>query len=176
MAYSEKKRETTVTSPHGLHVDHYKAALHKPAILNVHRILLLIPFKIGLVPKRWRRTVQTMLEKEPRLPWIHRLQIIELFDTQVNAGFQIFVGRKMMRHAVTNDLQQAESFGSTLGKMATSALVQKSVAIDQLRIEQRAGGIFDCDASGCYDRILSPLASVRLQALKVPVIYMSPLN
>ena len=106
-----------------------------------------------------------MLEKEPGLPWIHRLQIIELFDAQANAGFQIFVGRQMMRYAVTNDLLQAESFGSTPGKMATSALVQNLVATDQLRIERRAGGIFDCDASGCYDRILPPLASVHLQAL-----------
>ena len=161
----KRKRETTVTSPHGLHVGHYKAALHKLAILNVHRILLLIPFKIGLVPSRWRHTVQTMLEKEPGSPWIHRLRIIELFDAQANAGFQLFVGRKMMQHAVTNDLLQEESFGSTPGKMATSALVQNLVAVDQLRIERRAGGIFDCDASGCYDRILPPLASVHLQAL-----------
>ena len=161
----KKKRETTVTSPYGLHVGHYKAALHKLNILNVHRILLLIPFKLGLVPGRWQTTVQTMIEKEPGTPWIHRLRIIELFDAQANAGFQIFVGRKMMQYAVQNGLLQAESFGSTPGKMATSALVQKLVTVDQLRIERRAGGIFDCDASGCYDRILPPVASIHLQAL-----------
>ena len=161
----KKKRETTVTSPFGLHVGHYKAALSHLGILNVHRCLLLIPFKTGFVPTRWRRTVQTMLEKEQDAPWIHRLRIIELFDAQANAGFQIFVGRNMMRHAVTNKLLQAESFGSTPGKMATSALVQKLITIDQLRIERRAGGIFDCDASGCYDRIIPPLASIHLQAL-----------
>ena len=161
----KKKRETTVTSPFGLHVGHYKAALHKLAILDVHRILLLIPFKTGMVPSRWRKTVQTMLEKEPGSPWIHRMRIIELFDAQANAGFQIFVGRNMMRHAVQNKLLNDESFGSTPGKTATSALVQKLIAVDQLRIERRAGGIFDCDASGCYDRILPPLASVHLQAL-----------
>ena len=161
----KKKRETTVTSPYGLHVGHYKAAINKLQILNVHRILLLIPFTTGIVPSRWRRTVQTMIEKEPGAPWIHRLRIIELFDAQANAGFQIFVGRKMMHYAVKQNLLQAESFGSTPGKMATSALIQKLVSIDQLRIERRAGGIFDCDASGCYDRILPPLASVHLQAL-----------
>ena len=72
----KKKRETAVTSPFGLHVGHYKAALAKPTILNVHRVLLLIPFKTGMVPVRWRKTVQTMLEKEPGAPWIHRLRII----------------------------------------------------------------------------------------------------
>ena len=164
-SFWKKKRESTVTSPYGLHIGHYKAAVHQLKILEVHRILLVIPFKTGRVPSRWRRTVQTMIEKEPGAPWIHRLRIIELFDAQANAGFQIFVGRKMMRHAVHNNLLSEESFGSTPGKMATSALVQKMIAIDQLRIERRAGGIFDCDASGCYDRILPPLASVHLQAL-----------
>ena len=39
------------------------------------------------------------------------------------------------------------------------------MSIDQLRVERRAGGIFDCDATGCYDRIIPPLASIHLQAL-----------
>ena len=141
----KKKRETTVTSPFDLYIGHYKAALCKPRILNVHRVLLLIPFKTGMVPVRWRCTVQTMLEKEPGAPWIHQLRIVELFDAQANAGFQIFVGRNMMRNAVYENLQQEESFGSMPGKMATSAILQKILAIDQLRIKRRAGGIFDCD-------------------------------
>ncbi len=114
----------------------------------------------GMVPVRWRRTVQTMIEKEPGAPWIHRLRIIELFDAQANAGFQIFVGRRMMHQAVAENLLCEESFGSTPGKMAISALMQKTLAIDQLRLELRAGGLFDCNDSGCYDRILPPLASV----------------
>ena len=161
----KKKRENTVTSPFGLHIGHYKAALMNQKILEVHRVLLLIPFLTGIVPRRWRRTVQTMLEKETGAPWIHRLRIIELFDAQANAGFQIFVGRKMIQNAVSKDLLQPESFGSTPGKMAGSAILQKLLSIDQLRVERRAGAIFDCDASGCYDRILPPLAAVHLRSL-----------
>ena len=103
--------------------------------------------------------------KGTRAPWIHRLWIIELFGAQANAGFQIFIGRHMMGHAVQHNLLQEESFGSMPGKMATLAIVQKVLVMDQLRIERRTGGIFDCDTSGCYDRILPPLASVYLQAL-----------
>ena len=129
--------------------------------------MLLIPFETGMVPIRWRKTVQTMLEKEPGSPWIHRLRIIELFDAQANAGFQIFIGRKMIWNAVEQNLLQDESYGSTSGKMAGSALLQKILTMDQLRAERRAGGIFDCDASGCYNRILPPLASVHLRALGI---------
>ena len=55
-----KKKEATLTSPFGLHVGHYKAALQQEEILNVHRLLLLIPFQTGLVPYRWKKTVQTL--------------------------------------------------------------------------------------------------------------------
>ena len=71
----------------------------------------------------------------------------------------------MIRSAVTNKLLSEESYGSTPGKMAQSASIQKIIATDQLRLERRAGGIFDCDASGCYDRILPPLAAIHLRAL-----------
>ena len=164
-AFWKKKREETATSPFGLHVGHFKAATQNNEILNVHRIMLLIPFQTALVPQRWKKTVQTMLEKDPGSPWIHRLRIIELFDSQVNAGFQIFIGRKMVWEAVKRNQLHPASFGSTPGKMAASAILQKILSNDQLKIERKAGGIFDCDATGCYDRIIPPLASVHLQAL-----------
>ncbi len=166
-SYWKMKRETMVTLPFGLHVGHYKAAVNKLNILQVHRTLLLILFQTGMVPVRWKRTVQTMLEKEPGALRIHRLRIIEVFDVQANIGFQLFVGRHMMRHAVNNNLLCKESFGSTPGKMATAALLQKTIAIDQLRLKRGAGGIFDCDASGCYDKIILPLPSLHLQTLGI---------
>ncbi len=49
--------------------------------------------------------------------------------------------------------------------MATSAVMQKILSVDQLRAKRQAGGIFDCNAAGCYDRIIPPLASIHLQAL-----------
>ena len=137
----KKKKEETATSPFGLHVGHYKAAIQREEILNVHRILLIIPFQTSMVPNRWKKTVQTMIEKDPGHPWIHRLRIIELFDAQVNAGFQIFIGRRMVWNAVKQKQLHPASFGSTPGKMAASALLQKILSIDQLKIERRAGGI-----------------------------------
>ena len=71
----------------------------------------------------------------------------------------------MIWEAVKNDKLHPASYGSTPGKMASSAVLQKVLSIDQLRIEQRAGGLFDCDATGCYDRIIPPLAAIHLQSL-----------
>ena len=127
-----KKKENTATSPFGLHVGHFKAATQRDDILNVHRLMMMIPFQTGMVPHRWKCTVQTMLEKDKGNPWIHRLRIIELFEAQVNAGFQIFIGRRMVWEAVKQGQLHSASFGSTPGKMAASAALQKILSVDQL--------------------------------------------
>ena len=71
---------------------------------------------------------------------LSKLNFIELFDAQANAGFQIFIGRKMIQNTGEQNLLQEGSYGSTPGKMAGSALLQKVLTIDQLRVERRAGG------------------------------------
>jgi len=89
-----RKRETTTTSPFGLHIGHYKAGLQNETICNIQRYLMILPFQYGFIPQRWKKTVQLMLEKDTGKPWLHRLRIIELFDAQLNAALQILVGKK----------------------------------------------------------------------------------
>ncbi len=112
-----------------------------------------------------------MLEEEPGAPWIHRLRIIELFNAQAYAGFQLFIGRKMMQNAVNKGLLSEASYGSTPGKMAVSALLQKTLAVNKIQVEQRAGGLFDCDVSGCYDRLLPPISISVFKSIRVTPIY-----
>ena len=102
----KNKRETTVTSPFGLHIGHYRSAMGPTAtdILDVHRKMLLLPFRFAMVPTRWAQTVQILLEKDTGAPWSHRLRIIELFDSQFNAGLQIIFGKRMIDNALRNDL------------------------------------------------------------------------
>ena len=50
-----------MTSLFGLHLGHFKAALHKMEVSNIHRIMLLIPFMIAQVPTRWQKIVPTMV-------------------------------------------------------------------------------------------------------------------
>ena len=59
----KKKKEETATSPFGLHIGHYKAATEKEEILNVHRIMLLLPFQMALVPHRWKKQYRQRLKK-----------------------------------------------------------------------------------------------------------------
>ena len=160
-----KKRESTATSPFGLHVGHYKAAVESSTLVKIQRYLMVLPFEMGFVPIRWRRTVQLMLEKDPGRPWLHRLRIIELFDAQLNAALQIIVGRKMVYNALKRKLLHPAAFGSVPGKTAPSAVLHKLLQIENLRLNKKSGALFECDATGCYDRILPSLQGIHTRRL-----------
>ena len=119
----------------------------------------------SFVPDRWSATVQVMLEKDPGRPWVHRFRIIELFDAQVNAGFQIFIGRRMIYNAVDRSLLHDASYGSTPGRTCQEACIQRTLMMDMMRLMRKVGGLFDCDATGCYDRILPAFQSLHTRRM-----------
>ena len=125
----KKKKELTVTSPFGLHIGHFKSVLDEDDILEVHMQLMLIPFEYTYAPKRWLSTVQVMLEKNPGNPWSHRLRIIELFDSQLNAAMQIFFGRRMMYNALDKEEMHPSTFGSVPKRNAQDAILKKNLPL-----------------------------------------------
>ena len=164
----KKKKELTVTSPFGLHIGHFKSVVDEEDILEVHMQLMLIPFQYLYAPRRWLSTVQVMLEKNPGNPWSHRLRIIELFDSQLNAAMQIFFGRRMIYNALDKDEIHPSAFGSVPKRNAQDALLEKKLTFDMMVLTRTEGAIFDCDAKGCYDRIAPKLSTIHYQRLGMP--------
>ena len=163
-----KKKELTVTSPYGLHIGHYKAVLDEDDILECHLALMMIPFRFAFAPTRWTSTVQIMLGKSPGSPWSHRLRIIELFDIQLNAAMKIFFEKWMIHNALDRDEIHPSVFGSVPGRSAQDALLEKEISFDIMRLTRTEGAIFDCDAKGCFDRMIAKLAYVHTTRLGMP--------
>ena len=165
-----KKKENTATSPFGLHIGHFKSVTGKGQedILDMHRHMLLLPLKFGFVPKRWAQTVQIMLEKDKGSPWTHRLRIIELFDSQLNAGMQIFFGKRMVTKALQLGQIHDSAYGSVPQRTAQDAVLEKIISLDMMRILKTSGALFDCDAKGCYDRIIPALQTIFSRRLGIP--------
>ena len=160
-----KKRESTATSPMGLHVGHYKVSLENEDIAEVHRTMMLLPFQFGFAPKRWCSSVQLMLQKDPGQPWIHRLRIIELLDASFNGALMILIGRKMVYHAKDQKCIHPSNYGSVPGKTAQGAILQKKLSIDIIKQRRESGAVFECDATGCYDRILPSLQTLHTRRI-----------
>jgi len=78
-----KWRESTSTSPSGLHLGLWKAMTHPPAteqdenmmdrIWELNTKLLQIPFTIGEPLDRWKTIVNAMIEKIPGQPYLHKM-------------------------------------------------------------------------------------------------------
>lgn len=166
----KQKRESTVTSPYGLHIGHYRSVLGMEYndILEVHHHLLMMPFRTAMIPERWLRTVQILLEKDCGSPWSHRLRIIELFDSQVNAGLQLIFGKRMVENALKRGEIHPSAYGSVPKRTAQDAVLEKQLSMDLMRIEKVTGAIFDCDAKGCYDRIIPALQTITTRRLGIP--------
>ena len=149
----------------GLHVGHYKVSVENEGIATVHRIMMELPLKFGFAPKRWCSSVQLMLQKDPGQPWIHRLRIIELLDAAYNGALMIFIGRKMVHHAKKKECLHPSNYGSVPGRTAQSAVLHKKLSIDVIKQKRESGAVFECDATGCYDRILPNLQTIHTRRI-----------
>ena len=98
-----------------------------------------------------------MREKDQGRPWSNRLRIIELFDSQVNAGLQIIFGKRMVETALKQGEIHLSAYGSVLKRTTHDAVMEKTLSLDIMRIQKINGAIFDCDAKVCYDRIIAAL-------------------
>jgi hypothetical protein len=94
-------KETTSTSPSGLHLGH-KHALLKPdglvrdsdefqhldaacnEIWGMHHMMLNYGLKHGYCFDRWKKVVTTLIEKDPGDPRIHHLRVIHLYEDCYN--------------------------------------------------------------------------------------------
>ena len=152
VSFWKRKRESTTMSPSGPHIGHYKIALDDEGILNVHRLLLVLPFHHAFAPKKWCKSMQLVLQKDEGELWTRRLRIIELLDANVNAGLMIVVGRNLIHHANDRKLIYNSEYGSVPRRTAQDALLHKVLTIDTMRRPKQAGTIFECDATRCYDQ------------------------
>jgi hypothetical protein len=106
-------KETTSTSPiTKRHLGHYKCliqviaskqdadnpdkiTLRAKRMLNAHYNLLRYATKHGVSLRRWRKVVNSMIEKEPGDPRIHRLRVIHLYEADYNLLLGIFWSQKL---------------------------------------------------------------------------------
>ena len=74
----------------------------------------------------------------------------------------------MIHNALDRDEIHPSAFGSVPGLSAQDALLEKEISFDIMRLTRTEGAIFDCDAKGCFDRMIEKLASVHTTRLGMP--------
>jgi hypothetical protein len=119
----------------------------------------------GFCPKRWRQAIDIMLENIPGVPRINKLRIIQLLEADLNQVLRSAFARNISKLAqetpgIISEHQYRRSHQTCL-----TPVLNKLLTV-QLLIQKKTNGIiFDNDAKGYYDRIVSSIALAALQQI-----------
>jgi len=177
-------RETTTTSPSGLHLGHYHA-LWKPSdidktvpgaldrfeakrkeLIRAHLALINYAIKFNYPLQRWRKVVNIMLEKDIGQPKIHRLRVIHIYEADYNMMLAV-KWREALQFAEDNNLLNKSAYGSRPARSAHDPVLMEVWRNGIYRTSMKSGVNQDLDATACYDRILPPVANICSQRIGV---------
>jgi hypothetical protein len=163
--------EKTASSFYGRGVHHYKACAEgsddrlADIQLEIHAAMMTVPLATGLRPERWKKAIDVMLEKIPGVVRSNKLRIIQLLEADLNQVLRIAFARNITKLAknnkgITSDHQYGRAHATCMTPVLNTFLTA------QLLIQKRTEGIvFDNDAKGCYDRIISGVALASLRRM-----------
>jgi hypothetical protein len=123
------------------------------------------PLDAGFCPERWNQSVDVMLEKVPGIPRSDKLRIIQLLEADLNQVLRIAFARNITRLAKDHEGIISEHQYGRAHKTCMTPVLNKLLTI-QIIIQKKVEGIvFDNDAKGCYDRIISGIALAYLKMI-----------
>ena len=173
-------RESTSTSPSGLHLGHEKAIMRyedqgkdkdpdkkrlSDRVFSIKATLLNIAVESGHVYSRWTKIVNAMIEKIPGRPLVNKLRVIHLIESDFNLLTGILWGRRLMAKGERCGAFGDDQGGSRKDRRAQEILLFKHLVYSVVRLTKTNCASFDNDAKSCYDRIVMLLASLSSQSL-----------
>ena len=171
-------KESTTTSPSGVHLGHAKALFARVGIplensgedaneirswqrslLEYHVGMLNYALKYQYSYDRWKKVTSVMIEKDPGSAKIHRLRVIHIYEYDYSLLLAIF-WNKAMKDSELRGTIHAGQYGGRNGHDAQSLVYSEILRIETSVLARRNLIQFDNDASSCYDRIIPSLSSL----------------
>jgi hypothetical protein len=165
-------REKTASYYFGRGVEHYKARAEGSddeivdVLSTVDADIMSVPLDTGFCPSIWKQAVDVMLVKIPGVSRSDKLRIIQLLEADLNQVLRITFARNIGRLAKEHEGIITKLQYGLAKKTCMTPVLNKLLTV-QLIIQKRIEGIvFDNDAQGCYDRIMSGIALACLNIRK----------
>jgi hypothetical protein len=150
-------------------VHHYKACAEGPddgladIQVEVHAAMMTVPLDAGFCPEIRKKAVDDMLEKVPGIPSSDKLRIIQLLEAYLNQVLRIAFARNITRIASEHEGIISEHQYGRAHKTWMTPVLNKLLTIQLLIQKKVEWKVFDNDAKGCYDRIMSGIVLVCLK-------------
>ena len=169
-------KETTSTSPSNRHLGHYHSILKSPPIdpeseeaekfqddkqqiWDIHYGLHQYAINHAYCFTRWQNVVNTMIEKDPGDPRIHRLRVIHLYE----ADYSLLIGhafRQVLHHMEDADLMNPGCYGNRPTRSAHDPVLIEVLQLEYSWATRYPHIKFSNDATSCYDRIIPSVSNV----------------
>ena len=166
--YSTTK-ESTSSSPSGLHVGHWKAAATCESISFILTSIINIAVTNSYTLRRWKRVIGVLLEKTKGKPTIHKFRTIHLVESDLNFVMRLLWGKSLMMWGEKNGAIHDNQYGGRKGIQAQSAALNKTLTLDIIRYHGQEAAIIDNDAQACYDRIIPVVLAYALLRMGLPL-------
>ena len=179
-------KESTSTSPSGVHLGHYKALLEEiheqnedhtsldPGIikdqdwiLNLHLKIVNLALKTRKSLKRWQRANNICIPKKKDCRDVDSFRNIHIYECDLNAALSI-KWSEAISQAENENLIHPSQFGGRAKHSSQMPILLEIIQQDIARTTRNEYSQINYDAKACYDRILPSIAAIVSQAHGVP--------
>ena len=115
---------------------------------------------------KMEKSISLMMEKDKGSPKITRLRIIQLFEADYNMILSIVFGKRMIQFAQKHCKMNQSQYAAP-GKQCQSAVLNKIITYDIMRLQRQRGAATEYDAVACYDRMIPDLVVAACQRIGV---------
>ena len=184
-------RESTSTSPSGMHLGHYKALIARHAysdiesdkleeteqrdewnhmqscLLRLHVQQMNYALERGYAYRRWRKVINTILFKDPDNVRIHRTRVIHIYEADYNLMLGIKWRIALYQAEALRELNDGQ-YGSRPRRNAYDPVFIEEMQFEIARASRKTLVQTNYDATSCFDRIIISLAMLVSRKYGVP--------
>ena len=134
-------------------------------VFGLRASLLNLAISTGHVFRRWKTVHTLMLEKKPNWPYIEKLRVIHLVESDFNLLVGILFGRRTLTQAERLSTLGEANAGFRADRNAEEMHLQKHLLYGISRLTRTSATSFNNDCTACFDRIVLTLPSLLAQRL-----------
>jgi hypothetical protein len=127
--------------------------------------MMTVPLETGYCPERWKQAIDVMLGNIPGVSRSDKLRMIKLLEADLNPVLRVAFVWNITKLAKHHDCIISEHQYGRAHKTCMAPVLNKLLTVQLLIQKQKAGIVFDNDAKGCYDIIISIIALVAIRII-----------
>ena len=130
---------------------------------DVHFMMLQLAAINSHVYAWWKNILTCIIEKDLGSTKIHRLQVIHLYECDLNLLLGLYM-REMNQHCEDNYQLNKESYGGRPGRRSIDPVIVGVTQVEIAMVTRRILVRFNNDATACFNQIMPHILCLCLQS------------